>query len=189
MSIVRHERETYEQMWSIGSYGEVSPGERYVDAFLDMAQPHPGAHVLDAGCGTGKGALALVPRGFRVTLCDLTPDGLLPEARALPFRQVCLWHGLRGRVDPVDWVYCCDVLEHVPPVFTMLAVVRLLEVARRGAFLSIALDPDRFGAWVGTPLHQTVQSFVAWRDQLAEVGRVCECRDLGSAGLYLVTHD
>jgi hypothetical protein len=86
----------------------------------------------------------------------------------------------------VDWVYCCDVLEHVPPQFTMLAIDQMLRVARLGVFLSIALVPDQFGVWVGEALHQTVQPFVWWRDSLREVGEVVDARDLLIHGVYVV---
>jgi hypothetical protein len=46
--------------------------------------------------------------------------------------------------------------------------------------------PDGHGVWVGKHLHQTVQSFTAWRDQLNEVGRVVDARDLCVAGVYCV---
>jgi hypothetical protein len=62
----------------------------------------------------------------------------------------------------------------------------LLEVARRGVFLSISLMPDQFGKWIGKPLHQSVQTFPEWRDQLAAIGRVIEARDLLHTGIYLV---
>jgi hypothetical protein len=126
--------------------------------------------------------------------CDLTPDGLTPEAQRLPFVEAVLWRDLQPAVrafahpnrTTVDYIYCCDVLEHLPPQFTMLAIDQLLRVAQRGVFLSISLVPDNFGAWVGAPLHQTVQSFTWWRDGLAELGTVLEARDLLSTGLYWV---
>jgi hypothetical protein len=62
----------------------------------------------------------------------------------------------------------------------------LLEVARRGVFLSISLMPDEFGAFVGKRLHQSVQTFVQWRDQLHAIGTVVEARDLLHCGVYLV---
>ncbi len=68
----------------------------------------------------------------------------------------------------------------------MLVISRLLHVARRGVFLSIALVPDEFGVWVGQPLHQTVQGFTWWRDRLNTLGTIKECRDLLTAGVYYV---
>jgi SAM-dependent methyltransferase len=190
-TILQREIETYETMWGgVATYGAKSPGAEFVDVFCAMAgiQTADGLQVLDAGCGSAKGGLRLQAKGFTVTLCDLTSDGLIPEAAPLRFIQACLWHDLAevfcGR--SFDYVYCCDVLEHVPPTFTMLVAARLLQVARHGVFFSIALGTDEFGAFVGHHLHQTVQGFVDWRDALSEIGEVVECRDLGLVGLYYV---
>jgi 2-polyprenyl-3-methyl-5-hydroxy-6-metoxy-1,4-benzoquinol methylase len=180
------EQETYQTIWALDAYAAHSPGEAYVGTFRQLASMRSRT-VLDAGCGAGKGALALKAEGYDVFCADLV-DVRQGEALDLPFRSVCLWDDLKvamGR--EVDWVYCCDVLEHIPTPFTMLVIHQLLHVARRGVFLSISLQPDVFGAWVGKPLHQTVQSFTAWRDQLSELGTVTEARDLLSTGLYLVT--
>jgi hypothetical protein len=99
----------------------------------------------------------------------------------------CLWHDLRGlTVGPFEWVYCTDVLEHIPTAFTMLVVSRLLEVAEEGVFLSVSFVPDQMGVWIGETLHETVQPFTWWRDALNEVGEVVEARDLLGKGAFLV---
>lgn len=193
------ETDTYQAAWALDAYGDFSPGERYLPLFLDMARPpvtrpyvglggfSRATRVLDAGTGSGKGALALAAAGFDVIACDLTADGLTEEAKALPFVSACLWSDLRAVVKPpVEYAYCCDVLEHIPPEFTMLVCQRVIEVAKKGAFFSISLVPDQFGVWVGKPLHQTVQPFQWWRDRFRELGALVECRDLRSTGVYFV---
>jgi 2-polyprenyl-3-methyl-5-hydroxy-6-metoxy-1,4-benzoquinol methylase len=149
MSLTDHERATYETVWgAVDTYGDNSPGALYLPAFAQMVGTGGGT-VLDAGCGSGKGALALAKAGYVVTLCDLTDEGLDPETRGMPFYQACLWHPLpRGRAlfgapKQYDYVYCCDVLEHVPTQFTMLCVVRMLEVAKKGLFLAVSLITAR----------------------------------------------
>lgn len=197
MSLSAAERETYEAMWQVEDYAKTSPGGQLVPAFLEMSGASPTWRrefpflgpqtVLDAGCGAGKGAVSLKAAGFTVEMCDLTPAGLIAEASDIPFHDACLWHPLRMQLHRTfDWVYCCDVLEHIPTPFVMLAVSRMLEIAHHGVFLSIALQGDNFGVWVGKPLHQTVMGFVQWRDALSELGRVKECRDMLMNGLYLV---
>jgi SAM-dependent methyltransferase len=182
------ERRVYEEMWSIPTYSNLSPGERNADLFWEMTDAHFAGRVsvLDAGCGSGKGALALERLGYHVALCDITGNGIIPEAGHLPFYETCLWDDHRVKLGYFDWVFCCDVMEHIPPMFTMLTVSRLLEVAKRGLFLSIALHQDGFGEWVGQPLHLTVQGFVAWRVALSEIAQVVECRDFEHTGIYLV---
>jgi hypothetical protein len=184
-TLLEAEKQKYEDMWTIDSYANYSPGEKFVPLFLDMAKTTMKGTVLDAGCGSGKGALALEKEGFKVQCCDFTVAGLVPEARKFPFTEVCLWNDLH-RLGFVDWVYCCDVLEHIPLPFTMLVVTRLLAIARRGLFLSISFEPEAFGVWVGHRLHQSLQSYQDWRDQLSMVGELVEARDLLNAGVFLV---
>jgi len=191
----------YEQVWSaIDTYGSHSPGEQVAAIFADLVREQrnvttfDGIMVLDAGCGSGKGAVALHAMGFTVRLCDLTNLGLTPEAKALPFTEASLTgdlsHVVRAFGHPsritADYVYCCDVLEHIPTQFTMLAINQMLRVSRYGLFLSISLVPDVNGIWVGEALHKTVQPFAWWRDNLKELGTVLEARDLLDSALFLV---
>lgn len=181
------ERTRYEEVWgSLPQYATYSPGEQWHEAFMAMTGTTMAGSLLDAGCGTGRAGVIFRDRGFRVSLCDITDVGLDETARDLPFYPICLWDHLRRTVGFYDWVYCTDVMEHLPTEWTMLTLVRLLECCRRGAFFSIALLPDQFGGVLGYPLHQTVQPFTWWRDRLNEVGQVVEARDLLNTGLYLV---
>lgn len=200
-TLAREEQAKYERIWGVPLYARNSPGERLAPAFVDMAHPHPDATILDAGCGSGKGALALKALGYFVSMCDITDVGIDDEdVKAIPFFKAILWEDQRtkprtwlknrwsGPPQMFDYVYCCDVLEHIPPTFTMLVVARLLEVSRKGVFLSIALQMDDFGAWVGEALHQTVQPYVVWREQLGELAIVKESRDLLNNGLFYLEH-
>ena len=188
-SLVEAERATYADIWgTVPAYAAHSPGEGVLPIFLQIVGDARG-HVLDAGTGSGKGAVALSDAGFRVTLCDVTDAGLVPEAKAMPFKSACLWSPLRplAPTGAFDWVYCTDVLEHLPTQFTMLAVDQMLRVATRGVFISVSVMHDTFGVWAGKPLHQTVQSFTWWKESLSEVGRVADARDLmHSASFYVV---
>lgn len=181
-SITQTEKQLYGQVWNdLDNYGDVSPGARLVPLFMAMTKSMSGATVLDAACGSGKGAVELVKAGFVVEMCDITDEGLIEEAQTFPFTKQCLWNPIDTAV---DYVYCCDVMEHIPTEFTMLVIWQLLKVTRRGVFLAISLVPDRFGVWVGEPLHKTVRDFVWWRDRLGEIGHVVDARDLGMSGLY-----
>jgi SAM-dependent methyltransferase len=183
MSLLDTERATYETVWSsVEGYAQHSPGEQYLPLFLQVVGDKRGT-VLDAGTGSGKGALALQRAGFSVLACDMTSAGLPLDAN-IRFFERCLWHSLWQF--NVDWVYCTDVLEHIPPQFTMLAIDHMLRVAKEGLFLTVSLVPDNFGVWAGKSLHQTVQSFTWWRDNLKELGTVTEARDLISNAVFVV---
>lgn len=182
MNVEDAERETYEKVWEIAEYSTESPGVLFLPAFLEMGSPSKEHPILDAGCGAGAGMNALHEQGFRNVYGADIVDVRKGYAADCDFWQTPLWNIL-----PVaDWVYCCDVLEHVPEEFTMLVIARLLEVSSRGVFLSICLEPDNFGALVGQALHKTVRPFTWWRDRLAILGKIIECRDLLANGLYLV---
>lgn len=204
--ILKNEAALYETAWNMGGYGDFSPGEKYLPIFLD-AITEGGTKtftgnwktVLDAGAGSGKGTQALIDNGFQVVMADLNFEGL--EDPTLRQRvlgvEICLWHDLRPVAymakasDPAfehgfHWGYCCDVMEHIPPQFTMLVVERILNIVQGGAFFSISLVQDQFGYFAGEPLHKTVQVFTWWRDSLGELGSVVDARDLGNVGTYLV---
>jgi 2-polyprenyl-3-methyl-5-hydroxy-6-metoxy-1,4-benzoquinol methylase len=189
MSLTARETATYEDVLSLPAYAVHSPGEQYADMFASLATP--GATVLDAGCGTGKGMVALRARGFDVDGCDLTDVGLVQEARGRQFVSgVCLWRPLGPQLGAVrfrhDYVYCTDVLEHVPPTMTMLVVRNLLDAAERGVFLSISLVPDHMGVWVGKSLHQSVRRYDEWLADLRELARVTDARDLGGSATFFL---
>lgn len=189
MNFLTVEAEKYRDVWlSVPQYGEHSPGELFVPMFSTVATA--GAHVVDAGTGSGRGALALTAAGYHVDcVCDLTADGLVEAARRFRFAEACLWRPLRPqlKLGRTEWVYCVDVLEHLPPQFTMLAVDQMLALAEVGLFLVVTLVPDQWGAVVGETLHRTVEAFTWWRDSLREVGRVVDARDQIQRGVFVVT--
>ncbi len=104
--------------------------DRHAGAFaaetadLDLAPLHDrllrrvpaGGHILDAGCGTGRDALAFARRGYRVVAFDAS-EAMVRHARArlggegtvlrMPFDEVA-WRG------EFDGVWACASLLHVP---------------------------------------------------------------------------
>ena len=194
--IATAERDCYEEMWGVTTYADKSYGVEYAPTFASLApltlfpcgitlRPT----VLDAGCGSGKGSLALKALGYDVTMCDLTDAGLILEARSLPFFKSTLWEPITKRYafgGAYDYVYGTDVMEHLPTAFVALAITRMLAVAKRGVFFSVALIPDHMGVWVGRPLHQTVQPFTWWRDLCRELGTVTDARDLMHTAILFV---
>lgn len=199
MSIQEQEANAYAELWSsVSAYRRNSPGEQYARVFHDIVND-AGATVLDAGCGEGRGMVALAKLGYHVAGVDITDAGLNAEARAYPFIKETVWNDLRPVVyilhasqkdvfaaDSVDYIYCCDVLEHLPTQYTMLAVDQMLRVTKKGLFLSIFFIQDGYGPWVGRPLHQTVQPFTWWRDALREIAEVVEARDCHEFGIFYV---
>ena len=187
MNTLEKEVDRYEElMGGVPEYVNNSPGERFAPLFAESSGAQSGDTVLDAGCCSGKGGLALAELGYDVTLQDITSIGLVPAAKALPFREAPLWE---PSVESFDWIYCTDVMEHIPTEYVMLTLVTLLQRARKGVFFSICLVPDQFGIFLGQPLHLTVQPFVWWRDRLEELGAtLTDKRDFLATGIYCARH-
>jgi hypothetical protein len=180
IDILKHEQGKYEQIWDLPAYSDNSPGSKYADMFMQITGAQPKDSVIDLGCGAGAGGRALVEHKLLVTYLDFVQVPDVPE----PFIQQSLWEPISAGT----WKYgfCCDVMEHLPPEFSMLAVHNMLE-ACDGVFFSIAFAPDYFGRFVGEPLHLNVKPFVWWRDRLAGMGNLIEARDLLGEGVFYVT--
>lgn len=66
--------ETYDQLTANGMWES--------EATLIETYFTKGAHVLDVGCGTGRMAIALAQRGFKVTAIDFVPE-MIEHAKAM----------------------------------------------------------------------------------------------------------
>ncbi|NCA72135.1 MAG: class I SAM-dependent methyltransferase, partial [Sphingobacteriia bacterium] len=79
-----------------------------------LALVPPGAHLLDAGCGSGRDALAFQRLGYRVSACEASPAlaRLASDYCGLPVEV--------RRFQDIDWVarfdaiWACASLLHVP---------------------------------------------------------------------------
>jgi cyclopropane fatty-acyl-phospholipid synthase-like methyltransferase len=83
-----------------------------VDFLIAHLQLEPDQRILDMGCGTGRHALELARRGYRVTGVDLS-DGMLAQARAaaaaegltnITFEQADATQ--YTATEPFDRIYC-----------------------------------------------------------------------------------
>ena len=98
-----------------------------------------GAHILDAGCGTGLFSMALARRGFCVTAVDIAPQmvgAAMRHARRadLHKRIAFIANDLEAIDGHYDAVVCLDVLIHYPrPAFEQLA--QHLAARSRGTLL------------------------------------------------------
>lgn len=186
--ILAPERAKYAAVWGIDSYRDYSPGGVNVERFVKvLGKPSAYSTLVDFGCGAGNAGLAFAEMGLDVTWVDLTDAGLMPEVPRQRFFQQPLWERVRPSAAGLkfDYGFCCDVMEHIAPEFTMLALANMI-AACKVLWLQIALRPDAFGALVGEPLHLTVRPFVWWRDRLAALGQLAEARDLCADGLFVV---
>lgn len=181
--ITEEETAKYTDMWGVDDYSIVSPGEILADYFIQIVKPQFGASVLDVGAGGGAGSKALKKRGLSVKGFDLTSAGWKhPDITLL---TGCVWRDL-PHGPPFDYVYCCDMMEHIPTEFTALSISEMLRVGSK-VFLSISFVPEFYGKFIQQELHLTVKPFIWWRDMMRELGTVLEARDLMGDGVFLLT--
>ncbi|MDX6555999.1 MAG: hypothetical protein QOD86_2194 [Miltoncostaeaceae bacterium] len=185
-----------------GAYADYLDDVRSVDAVaewkqlsFELLEPRPGARLLDAGCGTGEDALALVglvAPGGRVTGVDLSAE-MVTEARrrcgdaggALEFVAA----DLRDTGLPDGAFDGCRVertLQHLEN--PARAVAELARVTRPGGWV-IAAEPD-WGTLVIDSDDDAASAAVAWGAagglRSGRVGRTLRRLMLG-AGLEEVT--
>lgn len=195
-STTSKERAKYSAIWKVPAYHNSSPGENFVLPFMKISGAQPNETVIDVGAGAGAASRALASQGLAVTAFDLTNEAWTHTDILLI--EGSIWHGLPRSTGTngnhmydgkFDYVYCCDMMEHLPTEFTALAINNLLSVSRKGVFLSICFIPDVMGQLIRLPLHLTVKPFAWWLSLLRELGSVREARDILGDGLFYVTRD
>ena len=180
------EREKYQRLWTMPNYRAVAPGEHYVDLFLKLAQPEPGASVLDLGCGTGRASLKLHLAGLDVTLVDFTSNSRDVGAAHLRFFEWDLTEPMPFRA---EYGYCTDVLEHIPPKDLRAVIANALASTPR-LFIAVDTKPDLCGALINQRLHLSVMSHDEWLALLGEYGRIeFHAQSEDSSAFYVVRTD
>ena len=163
----------YGKLWERSEYRAYSPGEQYAQVFLGIARPKRGAHVLDFGCGTGRGALLLaVLGGLKVTMVDFVNNCLDQEVRQMLTTQTDALQFVKADLErplPVaaEYGFCCDVMEHIPGARVDQVLDNILHAAQH-VFFSIATKEDACGKLIDAPLHLTVQSYGWWLQKFAQ---------------------
>lgn len=113
-----------------------------------------GGSLLDVGCGRGEILEFARDEGFDpVVGVDVVPllDHVVKGSLAgLPFDD-----------DSFDWVTCFDVLEHVLPIDTELALSELKRVAKRGVLLTVN-NKSSVNRVTGHELHVNRRPYDEW---------------------------
>lgn len=169
------EKDVYRILWEHHpKYREIAPGEYCVRDFMTQAKPPFNSKIIDLGCGTGRGALALNEAGMDVTMVDFATNCLDPDVKdklkdrehSFRFVEADLTKELPEIVS-APYGFCTDVMEHIPPK----DVDRVLNVCLRACqhvFFQIATADDICGEMIGHKLHLSVHPFEWWLQKFNE---------------------
>lgn len=98
-------------------------------AFLERLPQ--GAHILDAGCGSGRDSLAFKEMGYQVTaidaseeLCKLAAEHIGQEVRNIRFEEL-------DYENTFDGIWACASLLHVPSVKLPQVIEKLTRALRK----------------------------------------------------------
>ena len=80
-----------------------------------LARLEPGALIIDAGCGSGRDALAFTRRGYRVLAFDVSVElvTLARQQTGLDIRQ-CSFLDFQTAPESVQGIWACASLLHLP---------------------------------------------------------------------------
>ena len=176
------EREKYQHLWALPSYRALSPGELSVSTCLEVMKPD--GIIIDFGCGTGRGGVALERAGLDVVMVDFASNCRDIAAMHLPFVEADLTKPMSLRA---PYGYCCDVMEHIPQG-DVDAVVSNIMASAETVFFQISTVPDNFGRMIKQDLHLSVHPLEWWAETFSRLGyRVIYNNDLGNAAQFVVT--
>jgi len=183
------EARKYGWLWTMPAYRAVAPGEIHAPLFVEKAKPQYGAQVIDFGCGTGRGALALHDAGLKVTMLDFVRNSLDEKVRScLDDSLTFIKHDLYAPSPVVaEYGYCTDVMEHIPSEMVAVVLDNILRAAKI-CFFAISLTDDICGRLIGEALHVSVHPFSWWEDRFKE--RHCHIawsQEAGDYGFWLVS--
>lgn len=159
------EVDKYRMIWEVPEYRNYSPGEHAAETFLSLADL-TNRSVIDFGCGTGRGGLALAKAGANVVLLDFADNCRDEAAKHLPFEV----HDLNRPLKRIaEYGFCTDVMEHIPTEDVSLVVNNIMRSAPT-VFFQIGTVPDTMGKLIGQQLHMTVQPHDWWKELFDRLG-------------------
>jgi len=183
MHTIESERAKYQKIWDFKPYGDRSPGLRHLAGAMEWMQPASGSTITDWGSGSGQAADAMHEQGYRVRMVDIAPNAYRGK-HSLEFVEACLWT-LPDDLEPTDYGFCADVMEHLPPEFIDQTLGGIAARTRKKCYFQIALFDDRTFTHAG-PLHLSVFEPEWWQAKICLFFRSAEFRRIQRKHLLVV---
>jgi hypothetical protein len=155
------EAEKYRKVWQCPEYRKVSPGMLEAQRAFAVLGMKAGESLVDFGSGTGRATAWFQSQGLRVLAIDHVDNALETD---VPFLKACLWE-----LPPlsVDYGFCCDVMEHIPPGRVVPVLFSIARACVKGLYIRIATRPDVMGPRIlGEPLHLSIKTADRWREMI-----------------------
>lgn len=163
-SWLEDERKKYEAVWGYEFYRKQADGDPVVNlAFVHMGCKR-GESLIDWGCGRGTPAQAFQRLGLDVRGFDIAHNCLSPGVN-IPLAIGCLWESAdTASMGQVDYSFCTDVLEHLPPTKLADALDNIAAATRKAAFIQVCTAADTSGKKMNPPmkLHLSVMPDANW---------------------------
>ena len=134
-----------------------------------LAHVPAGGAVLDAGCGSGRDALAFVQAGYAVSAFDGSAElaRIASANTGLPVR--CLTFAEMDWVAAFDGVWACATLLHVPAADLPAALGRIRAALKPGGVFYCSFK-EGVGERVANRRHFTDQTLASLRTLLGDAG-------------------
>lgn len=159
------EQEKYEKVHAASkAYKQANQGRKCIEEFSQLARPV--GLVLDCGAGNGLATGWLKNRGYPAVAIDIARNAGCHALEATQDESIvhCLWNEFPIKC---DWIFCTDVMEHLPPEHVEGALHEMAQAGRRGAYFQICTVPDVTGPkLLGEHLHLTVEDEEWWERAL-----------------------
>lgn len=165
------EKEKYRKAWELSEYSYYSPELHEIPTFLKWIAKKPVKTILVLGCGQGHGIHKLTMAGYNVKGVDIV-DVLVYPQHEYRLTIAPLWELPFSDIH-FDAVFCCDVLEHIPPEKINETLAEINRIAKFYYFL-VHCKPDKLGKKIDEKLHLCIHRASWWIDKCINILRVSE---------------
>jgi len=166
--IEKSEQDKYRRMYNVDSYKVNSPALRQIHILKGIAEHIKAKRILDTGCGTGRALKEFIDDGYDAIGIDITNNAHINE---VDNHVLCIpIH--RYKSEAYDFIYCVDVMEHIPEPLIDLTLENLSKLCGKIIYFDIALFHDPFGQIIGEELHPSIFNSNVWQEKVSKYFKI-----------------
>ena len=150
-------------------------GYRWANKVLRLAREYNCKEILDYGCGKGS---------LRIALHTMKVEGIPGIIEYDP----AISSIADPKLDPVDFVVCLDVLEHVEPDCILNVLDHLAFLTRKVLFATVATRPAKKNLLDGRNAHLIVEDWEWWEPLFSKRFKVIHiASNISQEGEFCIT--